>query len=394
MVEGGFQAKSFPHDGDEDVDRDGDPDLGLDGVLAGAEEGFDAEMLLDPLEEEFDLPALLVDLRDGQRGQREVVGEELESLAGYWVAIADAAQRVRVGRSRGKRGQDDRLIRTYPCALVGRMRIPALQQNVLFRPRDEERGAEREAIEPLEIEVAAVHDIVGSGLDLDPVEGMDIVQFSVGNMQKSRDIAVKIEQRVQFDAAFFPCGIWPMETERGRDRWWSNRARRGWRLGPRQARRPRKEVLRRRSDAARSRRRCASRGARWRRPVSSVSRARESPYDTACRRRLRGKPRCLAGSRGRSVGRTPWPETGPGRRSRDGARRPDTAKRISETRTRADNPRSGRTQSFRHSSPIVKNPSAGSPVRHPGSPQPIQIEKSKPTSIPFILIRMRVLNRI
>jgi hypothetical protein len=39
-------------------------------------------MLLDPLEEEFDLPAASAQLGDRQRGQYEVVGQEDESLAG------------------------------------------------------------------------------------------------------------------------------------------------------------------------------------------------------------------------------------------------------------------------------------------------------------------------
>jgi hypothetical protein len=36
-------------DGDEHIDRDGDPDLALDRVLASAEEALDAKMLLDHL---------------------------------------------------------------------------------------------------------------------------------------------------------------------------------------------------------------------------------------------------------------------------------------------------------------------------------------------------------
>ena len=47
-------------DGDEDVDADGDPDLGLHGVLRVAVERFDAEVLFDPFEEEFDLPATAI----------------------------------------------------------------------------------------------------------------------------------------------------------------------------------------------------------------------------------------------------------------------------------------------------------------------------------------------
>ena len=49
-------------------------------------------MLLDPFEEQFDLPAALVELRDGQGGKRPVVGQEGEPLPGFGVAIRDASQ--------------------------------------------------------------------------------------------------------------------------------------------------------------------------------------------------------------------------------------------------------------------------------------------------------------
>ena len=42
--------------GDEHVNADGDPDLSFDGIVGGAEKPFDAQVLLDPFEEEFDLP--------------------------------------------------------------------------------------------------------------------------------------------------------------------------------------------------------------------------------------------------------------------------------------------------------------------------------------------------
>ena len=46
----------FFQDGDEQINGDGAPDLNAHGVLARAVESFDAEMLLDPFEEQFDLP--------------------------------------------------------------------------------------------------------------------------------------------------------------------------------------------------------------------------------------------------------------------------------------------------------------------------------------------------
>ena len=48
-----------------------------DGVFRSAEEAFDFEVLLDPFEEQFDLPALPVDFRDGQGCEAEVAGQEL-----------------------------------------------------------------------------------------------------------------------------------------------------------------------------------------------------------------------------------------------------------------------------------------------------------------------------
>ena len=69
-----IEIKPLLDDGDEHIDRDGDPDLALDRVLRGAEETLDAKMLLDPLKEQFDLPAALVKRADCQGRELEMVG--------------------------------------------------------------------------------------------------------------------------------------------------------------------------------------------------------------------------------------------------------------------------------------------------------------------------------
>ncbi len=48
-------------------------------------------MLFDPLEEEFDVPAGLVKLDDGEGGKVEVIGDEDISSAALQVVEADAA---------------------------------------------------------------------------------------------------------------------------------------------------------------------------------------------------------------------------------------------------------------------------------------------------------------
>jgi hypothetical protein len=50
------------HDGNQHVHRDRDPDLRFDRVFGGAVKGFDSEILLDPFEEQLDLPSAAIQL--------------------------------------------------------------------------------------------------------------------------------------------------------------------------------------------------------------------------------------------------------------------------------------------------------------------------------------------
>ena len=58
------------------MNRDGNPYLGLHGVFGRAEEGLDMQVLFDPFEEQFHLPAAFVELCNGDRWQRKTVDEE------------------------------------------------------------------------------------------------------------------------------------------------------------------------------------------------------------------------------------------------------------------------------------------------------------------------------
>jgi hypothetical protein len=60
-------------------------------VFAGPVESLDAQVLLDPFEEQLDLPAALIESADGSGGKGELVGEKDELLAGVRVPEADSA---------------------------------------------------------------------------------------------------------------------------------------------------------------------------------------------------------------------------------------------------------------------------------------------------------------
>ena len=59
-----IEIQALFDDRHQHVDRDGNPDLCLHGIVAGAIEGFDTKVLLDPLEEQFHLPAASIQLGD------------------------------------------------------------------------------------------------------------------------------------------------------------------------------------------------------------------------------------------------------------------------------------------------------------------------------------------
>jgi len=57
-----MKPQTLLDDSYQHVDGDGDPDLGLDRILGGTIKCLDPQVLLDPFEEQLDLPAAFVHL--------------------------------------------------------------------------------------------------------------------------------------------------------------------------------------------------------------------------------------------------------------------------------------------------------------------------------------------
>jgi len=140
--------QTFFQNGDEQIDGDGRPDLSAHRVGRGAVKGFDAQMLLDPFEEEFDLPAAAIKLGDGQRRDGEVVGQEDQRGASFWIPIANPAQWVGIVSLGVKSGSHHRLIETQAGGFVHGPGVAACTAEVLPGTGDEEgtRTDEADAI--------------------------------------------------------------------------------------------------------------------------------------------------------------------------------------------------------------------------------------------------------
>src|ERR1019366_1454650 len=198
-MQGYVQAKLLLDDCYQDIDADGDPDLRPHSVLGSAVEAFDAQVLLDPLEEQFHLPSAPVQGANGQRRQRKLVGQEHQVLAGLGIAIADAAQVAGVVLGGIEAVKGDGLVADKPRVAIHRRRVHAPCIEVLLGARDEETSHLIERVEPLEVQVTSIHDVEGASLDKQQVQHIDVVHLAVGDVDEGGDRSPQIEQRVQLD---------------------------------------------------------------------------------------------------------------------------------------------------------------------------------------------------
>ena len=141
--------ETFSNDGDKDIGGDGNPDLGLYRIFGSSVEGLDAEMLLDPFEEQFDLPSAFVKFGYGRCRKDEI---------------------------------------SEPRIFLG--------------PRDEKGEELSQDVEPFEVQVSAVHDVEGSRFWNQDVKDIDVMKRSIGDFNERGNVAAEIQERMHFNGGF------------------------------------------------------------------------------------------------------------------------------------------------------------------------------------------------
>ena len=172
------------------------PDLGLHSVLACAQKVLDAQVLLDPFEEEFDLPAVFVQGCDGGSRQAGVVGQKDERLACGGLVEPDASHVFGIILDGVEALEHHALIGNHSSASIGWGRVDASGPKVFFCSGDKKGSGLMKAIKPLEIHVASVHHVEGAGLEDEHVEHLGVVGLAVGEVDKRWDCAPKVQKGV------------------------------------------------------------------------------------------------------------------------------------------------------------------------------------------------------
>ena len=201
-----FQIQPLLHDCNRDVGRDGNPYLRLDGVLCVAVKRLDAKVLFDPFKKQLHLPSLLVKSANRDGGQCKVVGQKLERLASLDIDERYTPEWLWVAQLGQNAGQSNVMIADQPNVVSNGKRLNQVCLHVAFRTRHKEGSRRMQFVESREVDVGFVHDIKRASLDVallaEQVEHFDVVHFAVADMNKTRNRALQIYQRMKLDCRF------------------------------------------------------------------------------------------------------------------------------------------------------------------------------------------------
>src|SRR5689334_2097353 len=204
-----FDMQLLLHNGHQYVDGNSGPDLSSDRVLRGAIEGLDTQMLLDPAEKQFDFPTTPIQLGDRQSRQEKIVGEKHKTFLTRSIEVAHPAQSFGITPLGNGIVEHHDLIALQARLLVDGLRVQAAAIESLFRPSYKESSGQLYAIESFEVEIAAVHEINGTGFPDQLIEDIDFVNLSSSNNHHRGNTAAQIEQSVKFDSRLASAKLCP-----------------------------------------------------------------------------------------------------------------------------------------------------------------------------------------
>ena len=154
-------------------------------------------MLLDPAEEDLDLPAAAVQLGDLKRVQGEVVGEEDQRTLLLGFDVANPTQRFAIALLRIEATKPDRLVAAQPGCPIDKATGVDVEAQVRLGANREERSGIGEAGEPAEVEIGPVHHVNRPWLDWYLVEHVDLVNQPFRRSAKRGNRSSQIQQCVQ-----------------------------------------------------------------------------------------------------------------------------------------------------------------------------------------------------
>jgi len=156
-------------------------------------------VLLDPLEEQLDLPAALVEARDRESRKCGVVGQKDQPSILVGIVKADPSQLPGVVLPGVEAVKEHRLTALQTRGLVHGLGVEPPEPEAALGPGHKEGRPLIDPVETAEVQIGAVEDVDGPRLDGDLVEDVDFVNPAGGDDGNRRDVAPQIQQRMELD---------------------------------------------------------------------------------------------------------------------------------------------------------------------------------------------------
>lgn len=189
------------NDSDETVCDDGNMNLNPHGIVTLSPERLDSEVLLDPFEEQLDLPSVFIKECDVLGGKVEVVRVISERAVKVWSIVDDTPDFARILLLVLLLREDNGLVaQNVVRSIKDVCTIDDLVIWSLLLTNDEEGSGYGNLIKSGEVKIASVKDIACQRLVCEPVHSVDIMHVGIGNPVEHGNLRDDIHLRMDFDA--------------------------------------------------------------------------------------------------------------------------------------------------------------------------------------------------
>ena len=199
-------------DGNEAICDDGNVYLYPNGIFGFSPETFDLKMLLNPLEEQFHLPAIFVKQGDVLCTEEEVVRIVRKGTMQVGCVVDNPSDDARVLLLILLLREADTLVFEHIVfAFKQGLAIDNLVCRLSLLPDNEEGTTDMNLIESGEVKVASVKHIAGQSFVCEPIHGVNIVDLCVGNPVEHWNLRGNVNLGVDSDTRLCAPELCPSE---------------------------------------------------------------------------------------------------------------------------------------------------------------------------------------
>lgn len=212
LEDGPAQLEVVLNDCNEAVGDDCDVDLYAHRILGLSPELFDTEMLFDPFEEQFHLPAVSVEQCDILGGKVKVVGVVNKGTSKVCGIVNDSPKFGRIVVEVPLSCEPNGLVKKHAVQSIKNLHSREhLVFGLTFLPYDEKRTAQMDGEQTGKVEIASVKDITGQRFVNDDIHELGAVRFGRGDSVEYRYFGDDVNLGVDFDAGLGATEVRPKE---------------------------------------------------------------------------------------------------------------------------------------------------------------------------------------